>query len=159
MVCPSSCGPCFPWCLRSLVAYLNSSATKFLPSTSSLHVAIGCFVSVLAHSYRYKNLERTRLKKDIKHFIQRLKTKNPNPTRCSRGPTRAITAGQLKEFDYYFHGYHGSQRTMYYVWSQHHPAVDSSLQALLRRVSGPTVVTLVRLSLLGGHPSVTSWIL
>eukprot|EP00913_Durusdinium_trenchii_P013148 g12341.t1 len=105
----------------ALLAYLNSSATKFLPSTSSLHVAIGCLISIMLHSCRYKNLARTRLKKDIRSFIQRLKTKNPNPARCPRGPSRAITAGrevrprQLKEFDYYFHGYHGSHRTMYYV--------------------------------------------
>lgn len=125
----------------ALLAYLNSSATKFLPSTSSLHVAIGCFVSVLAHSYRYKNLERTRLKKDIKHFIQRLKTKNPNPTRCSRGPTRAITAGQLKEFDYYFHGYHGSQRTMYYVCHNIILQLTHPFKLSYAELAGPTVVT------------------
>lgn len=125
----------------ALLAYLNSSAVKFLPSTSSLHVAIGCLVSVIVHSFRYKNLARTRLKKDIRHFIQRLKQKNPNPTRCGRGPSRAITAGQLKEFDYYFHGYHGSHRTMYYVCHNIILQLTHPFKLSYAELAGPSLVT------------------
>ncbi|CAK9087224.1 Tenascin-X (TN-X) (Hexabrachion-like protein) [Durusdinium trenchii] len=125
----------------ALLAYLNSSATKFLPSTSSLHVAIGCLISIMLHSCRYKNLARTRLKKDIRSFIQRLKTKNPNPARCPRGPSRAITAGQLKEFDYYFHGYHGSHRTMYYVCHNIILQLTHPFKLSYAELAGPTTVT------------------
>lgn len=36
---------------------------SLVTSPGSLHVAIGCLVSVIVHSFRYKNLARTRLKK------------------------------------------------------------------------------------------------
>ncbi|CAJ1385461.1 unnamed protein product [Effrenium voratum] len=124
-----------------LVAYLNSSDKKFMPSTSSLHVAIGCLISILLHSFRYRNLARTRLKKDILHFIKRLKGKNPNPTRCSRGPTRAITAGQLKEFDHFFHGYHGSNRTMYYVCHNIILQLTHPFKLSYAELAGPTTVS------------------
>ena len=41
----------------------DSSACAF---PGSLHVAIGCLISIVLHSYRYKSLARTRLKKDVR---------------------------------------------------------------------------------------------
>jgi len=123
-----------------LLHYQNISDKRVMPSYSSLHVAIGCMIGIISHGIRYRQLSRTRLRKDIQSFVQELLRNNPKPVRCPRGPSRAIRAGQLWQFFDFFGGYTGPGRTMYYVCHNIILPLTCPFKLSYAELAGPTDV-------------------
>lgn len=136
--------PYIAWCLlpgmvyAGLLHYQNVSDKGVMTSYTGLHVAIGCFMGLLAHRIRHHQLARTCLRKDIKSFRRELLHKNPQPVRCPRGPSRALQAGQLCQFLDYFAGYIGPSRTMYYICHNIILPITRRYKLSYAELAGPT---------------------
>ena len=117
--------PFICWSLFFLVCILAlmslAGALQGLPGLQPtllevLEVGVGFVCSCGYHFWRSYSLTRTAMNKDLASFRLELKATCPDPESCGRGPGRAITLLQLKEFYTYFQQYIGT-RNMHYICS------------------------------------------
>lgn len=129
----------FALLLAASLCSFDSGAER-MPISMTIVICVTSFLAVLAHIIGFRlRRDRPRIRKNQGQYRAALRLKNPEPVSCAKGPSRAITEGQLSQLHEAF-SHFIRDRNMYYVDSDIIRPLTKLDQLSFAELAGPSSV-------------------